>query len=91
MRAQGLPIQCSVFLTRREGLLQSTNSSNADYLFQPDKLHADMVRRAPRPYAGPNPHPDHVVHIPAPLVDETCTQPPFGSTLCSHYPAVVLL
>jgi len=33
-----------VFLTRHEGLLQRTNSSNADYLFQPDKLHADMVR-----------------------------------------------
>jgi len=42
--AQGLPLQCSVFLTRHEGLLQRTNSSNADYLFQPDKLHADMVR-----------------------------------------------
>jgi hypothetical protein len=42
--SQGLPLQCSVFLTRHEGLLQRTNSSNADYLFQPDKLHADMVR-----------------------------------------------
>ena len=41
--AQGLPLQCSVFVTRRAGLLESTNSSNADYLFQPDKLHADMV------------------------------------------------
>ncbi|KAK9843716.1 hypothetical protein WJX81_003497 [Elliptochloris bilobata] len=41
-KMMGLPLQCSVFLARREGLLQSTNSSNADYLFQPDKLHADM-------------------------------------------------
>ena len=50
--AQGLPLQCSVFVTRRAGLLKSTNSSNADYLFQPDKLHADMVcRLVPPPHA----------------------------------------
>lgn len=53
VRPQGLPIQCSVFLTRREGLLQSTNSSNADYLFQPDKLHADMVRPLVAPICLP--------------------------------------
>ena len=39
---QAMPLQCSVFLTRHPGILQSTNASGAAYLFQPDKLHAEF-------------------------------------------------
>ncbi|XP_054009712.1 cysteine sulfinic acid decarboxylase [Hylaeus anthracinus] len=33
------PQQCSTLLVRHEGLLQSAHSSNASYLFQPDKFY----------------------------------------------------
>jgi glutamate/tyrosine decarboxylase-like PLP-dependent enzyme len=32
-----IPLQCSVFLTRHEGILQKGNSTNASYLFMKDK------------------------------------------------------
>jgi len=38
----GSSLQCSAFLTRHVGLLAKTNSANAAYLFQPDKLHGDL-------------------------------------------------
>ena len=40
--AQGLPLQCSVFLTSHKGALLAANASRAAYLFQADKLHADL-------------------------------------------------
>ena len=33
-----VPLQCSAFLTRHEGLLKKSNSTGATYLFQQDKL-----------------------------------------------------
>ena len=38
---QGMPLQCSVFLTRHADILKQTNASGAAYLFQPDKLNAE--------------------------------------------------
>eukprot|EP01097_Dermamoeba_algensis_P010517 TRINITY_DN7834_c0_g1_i1.p1 TRINITY_DN7834_c0_g1~~TRINITY_DN7834_c0_g1_i1.p1 ORF type:complete len:509 (+),score=57.84 TRINITY_DN7834_c0_g1_i1:86-1612(+) len=38
----GLPLQCSLFLSRHRGLLSRCNSSKADYLFHHDKLFAEM-------------------------------------------------
>lgn len=38
---QGMPLQCSVFMTRHAGILKQTNASGAAYLFQPDKLNAE--------------------------------------------------
>ncbi len=35
----GAPQQCSVFLTKHEGLLQAAHSAQASYLFQPDKFY----------------------------------------------------
>lgn len=35
----GVPQQCSVFLTRHNGLLQKVHSANASYLFQQDKFY----------------------------------------------------
>ena len=36
----GLPLQCSIFVTRHEGSLSKANGVQADYLFQPDKNNA---------------------------------------------------
>lgn len=41
-KMSGAPLQCSVFLTHHEGMLKSANASSAAYLFQPDKLFAEM-------------------------------------------------
>lgn len=41
-KAMGLPIQCSVFMTRHTGKLMECNKTSAAYLFQPDKLYADL-------------------------------------------------
>ena len=41
-KMSGAPLQCSTFLTRHDGILKSANASSAAYLFQPDKLFADM-------------------------------------------------
>ncbi len=38
---QGMPLQCSVFLTQHADILRRTNAGGAAYLFQPDKLHAE--------------------------------------------------
>lgn len=35
----GIPLQCSIFLTRHPKLLLSANSLNAEYLFQSDKYY----------------------------------------------------
>jgi len=37
----GAPLQCSAVLTRHVGALADCNSTHAEYLYQPDKLHAD--------------------------------------------------
>lgn len=34
-KAMGIPLQCSVILTRHQGALQNSNNSAADYLFHP--------------------------------------------------------
>jgi glutamate decarboxylase len=36
----GLPLQCSIFLTKQPGALAKANAAQADYLFQPDKNNA---------------------------------------------------
>lgn len=36
----GLPLQCSIFVTREPGALSKANGVQADYLFQPDKNNA---------------------------------------------------
>jgi glutamate decarboxylase len=36
----GLPLQCSIFVTKHEGALAKANGVQADYLFQPDKNNA---------------------------------------------------
>ena len=36
----GLPLQCSIFVTKHEGALAKANGVQADYLFQPDKHNA---------------------------------------------------
>lgn len=41
-KMSGAPLQCSVFLTRRPGVLKNANATNAAYLFQPDKLHGEL-------------------------------------------------
>lgn len=41
-KLMGLPLQCSAFITRHGGLLLECNRSDAAYLFQRDKLNADM-------------------------------------------------
>lgn len=41
-KLMGIPIQCSIFMTRHAHLLRQCNGANAKYLFQPDKLHGDM-------------------------------------------------
>lgn len=38
-KSLGVPLQCSVLLTRHEGILHKSNSANADYLFQQDKFY----------------------------------------------------
>eukprot|EP00421_Protoceratium_reticulatum_P074832 CAMPEP_0168407072 /NCGR_PEP_ID=MMETSP0228-20121227/25974_1 /TAXON_ID=133427 /ORGANISM="Protoceratium reticulatum, Strain CCCM 535 (=CCMP 1889)" /LENGTH=556 /DNA_ID=CAMNT_0008420731 /DNA_START=15 /DNA_END=1683 /DNA_ORIENTATION=+ len=38
----GSTLQCSSFLTRHRGLLARANGTKAAYLFQPDKLNADL-------------------------------------------------
>lgn len=38
-KSLGVPLQCSMLLTRHEGLLHQCNSANADYLFQQDKFY----------------------------------------------------
>lgn len=38
-KSLGVPLQCSMFLTRHAGLLHQCNSANADYLFQQDKFY----------------------------------------------------
>lgn len=38
-KSLGVPLQCSVLLTRHEGLLHKANSANAEYLFQQDKFY----------------------------------------------------
>lgn len=35
----GVPLQCSIFLTNKKGILHSCNSSAASYLFQQDKFY----------------------------------------------------
>ena len=41
-KSLGVPLQCSAFLTKHEGLLQGCNSTKADYLFQQDKVSYDV-------------------------------------------------
>eukprot|EP00939_MAST-03C_sp_MAST-3C-sp1_P003539 g3539.t1 len=41
-KMSGAPLQCSIFLTSHANVLKETNGTNAAYLFQPDKLHADL-------------------------------------------------
>ena len=36
----GLPLQCSIFVTKTPGALAKANAAQADYLFQPDKNNA---------------------------------------------------
>ena len=36
----GLPLQCSIFVTKQPGSLAKANAAKADYLFQPDKNNA---------------------------------------------------
>mmetsp|Transcript_23411 Transcript_23411/g.62628 ORF Transcript_23411/g.62628 Transcript_23411/m.62628 type:complete len:376 (+) Transcript_23411:174-1301(+) len=38
----GAALQCAVFLCRHPGALRAANATSAAYLFQPDKLHADL-------------------------------------------------
>lgn len=38
----GAALQAAVFITRHKGALTSANAVNAAYLFQPDKLHANL-------------------------------------------------
>ncbi|XP_017769157.1 PREDICTED: glutamate decarboxylase 1 [Nicrophorus vespilloides] len=35
----GAPLQCAIFITRHENLLQECNTTSANYLFQPDKYY----------------------------------------------------
>ena len=41
-KSLGVPLQCSAFLTKHEGLLASCNSTKATYLFQQDKVSYDV-------------------------------------------------
>jgi len=41
-KMSGVGLQCSAFLTRHKGLLARANAAQAAYLFQPDKLNADL-------------------------------------------------
>jgi len=41
-KAMGVPLQCSAFLVRQKGLLYECFSSNANYLFQADKLFGEF-------------------------------------------------
>jgi len=41
-KAMGMPVACSVFLTRYPNILRECNASNAAYLFQPDKNNQDL-------------------------------------------------
>jgi glutamate/tyrosine decarboxylase-like PLP-dependent enzyme len=41
-KMMGAPLQCSIFLTKHEGILAQSNGTNAAYLFQPDKLHTSL-------------------------------------------------
>lgn len=38
-KSLGVPLQCSMFLTKENGLLHKCNSANATYLFQQDKFY----------------------------------------------------
>jgi glutamate decarboxylase len=38
----GVALQCAVFLTKHRGSLERANATRAAYLFQKDKLHADL-------------------------------------------------
>ena len=41
-KALGVPQQCAMFITKHENLLSQAHSTRAAYLFQPDKLYAEM-------------------------------------------------
>lgn len=41
-KLMGIPMQCSAFLTRHNGMLLQCNKYGAAYLFQPDKLYSDL-------------------------------------------------
>lgn len=41
-KAMGMPIACSVFLTRYPNILRECNAANAAYLFQPDKNNKEL-------------------------------------------------
>mmetsp|Transcript_30320 Transcript_30320/g.48373 ORF Transcript_30320/g.48373 Transcript_30320/m.48373 type:complete len:503 (+) Transcript_30320:68-1576(+) len=41
-KMSGLTLQCCAFITRHDRLLAKVNGTRAAYLFQPDKLHADL-------------------------------------------------
>jgi glutamate/tyrosine decarboxylase-like PLP-dependent enzyme len=41
-KMMGAPLQCSTFLTKHLGALESANAANAAYLFQPDKNFTDL-------------------------------------------------
>lgn len=38
-----MPLQCSAFLTRHEGLLKESNCTKATYLFQQDKVNYNAM------------------------------------------------
>lgn len=41
-KSLGVPLQCSAFLTRHEGLMSKCNNTHASYLFQQDKLNYNV-------------------------------------------------
>eukprot|EP00035_Acanthoeca_spectabilis_P022562 m.444454 g.444454 ORF g.444454 m.444454 type:complete len:534 (-) comp19101_c0_seq1:750-2351(-) len=41
-KMMGIPLQCCAFLTQELGILQEAHSANAKYLFQRDKLNANL-------------------------------------------------
>ncbi|XP_065839426.1 glutamate decarboxylase 1-like isoform X2 [Oscarella lobularis] len=41
-KMMGVPLQCSAFMTKHEGVLQECNSAHATYLFQKDKKQYDV-------------------------------------------------
>eukprot|EP00118_Oscarella_pearsei_P023383 m.279457 g.279457 ORF g.279457 m.279457 type:complete len:502 (+) comp40624_c0_seq9:58-1563(+) len=41
-KLMGVPLQCSVFITKHQGLMQQCNSADARYLFQKDKKQYDI-------------------------------------------------
>ena len=40
-KLMGAPLQCSVYITRHQGILKQANGMSASYLFQPDKLYTE--------------------------------------------------